>query len=157
MPWHPTIIRWSLYLHHYSSGCYNTLRNSGVLSLPSERTLRDYKHFAPAGTGFCHLTDLQVLDGIKQEKPPHLSKYVGIVIDEMYIKEGLVYDKSTGTLTGYSEVNNLLMAAEEKFKEPSSIMQSPLAKCMLVIMVRGLFTNLKFPYAQFPAASTKGA
>ena len=78
----------------------------------------------------------------------------------MYIKEGLVYDKSTGTLTGYSdleEVNTLLMAAEEKFKDPGSNMQRPLAKRMLVFMVRGLFTSLKFPYAQFPAASPKGA
>ena len=157
---HPAIIRWYLYLHHRSSGCYKTLRNSRVLSLPSERTLRDYKHFAPAGIGFSHSTDLQLLDQIKQQKPPHLSKYVGIVIDEMYIKEGLVYDKSTGCLTGYAdlgEVNNLLVAAEQKFKNPSSNMQRPLAKCMLVIMVRGLFNSLKFAYAQFPAASTKGA
>jgi len=58
-----------------------------VWSLPSERTLRDYKHFAPAGIGFCHLTDLQLLDGIKQQKPPHLSKYFGIVIDEMYVHQ----------------------------------------------------------------------
>ena len=28
---------------------------------------------------------------------------------------------------------------------------------MLMFMVRGLFTNLKFPYVQFPANSTKGA
>ena len=28
---------------------------------------------------------------------------------------------------------------------------------MLVFMVRGLFTKMKFAYAQFPAASTKGA
>lgn len=28
---------------------------------------------------------------------------------------------------------------------------------MLVFMVRGLFTSMKFVYAQFPAASTKGA
>ena len=78
----------------------------------------------------------------------------------MYVKEGLVYDKSTGRLTGYAdlgEVNNLLVAAEQKFKGPSSNMQRPLAKCMLVIMVRGLFNSLKFTYAQFPAASTKGA
>jgi len=146
--------------HHCSSCCYNTLRSSGVLSLPSEKTRRDYKHFAPAGVGFCHSTDLQLLDGTKQQKPPHLSKYVGFVIDEKHIKEGLVYNKSTGTLTGYSdlgEVNKLLMAVEEKFKDPSSNMQRPLAKRMLVIMVRGLFTSLKFPFAQFPAASTKGA
>jgi len=28
---------------------------------------------------------------------------------------------------------------------------------MLVFMVQGLFTSLKFSYAQFPAANTKGA
>ena len=33
----------------------------------------------------------------------------------------------------------------------------PLSKCMLVFMIRGLFTSLKYPYIQFPAASTKGA
>ena len=37
--WHPAIIRWCLYLHHRSSGCYKTLRNSGVFYLPTERTL----------------------------------------------------------------------------------------------------------------------
>jgi len=30
MRWHPAVIRWCLYLHHCSSGCYKTLRNSGL-------------------------------------------------------------------------------------------------------------------------------
>ena len=99
-----------------------------VIALRKNRDYKDYKHFAPADIGFCHSIDLQLLHGIKQQKPPHLSKYVSIVIDEMYIKKGFVCDKSTGTLTGYSdlgEVNNLLMAAEEKFKDPSSNLQRP--------------------------------
>lgn len=160
MRWHPAIIRWCLYLHHRSSGCYSTLRNSGVLTLPSERTLKDYKHFAPAVVGFSTSTDSQLLDQLKQQKPSHLAEYVGIIIDEMYIKEGLVFDKSNGSLTGFSdlgEVNNILLAAEQKYKDPDSVQRKPLAKRMLVIMVRGLFNSLKFPYAQFPASSTKGA
>ena len=32
----------------------------------------------------------------------------------------------------------------------------PLAKTMLVVMVRGLFSSLQFPYAQFPCASLSG-
>ena len=145
MRWHPAVIRWYLYLHHRSSGCYSTLRNSGVLSLLSEQTLKDYKHFAPAIVGFCTSTDLQLLDQVKQQKPHHLSKYVGIVIDEMYVKEGLVYDKNTGSLTGYAdlgEINNLLMVAEQRFKDPNTNMQQPLAKCMLVIMIRRLFNTV---------------
>ena len=72
MRWHPAIIRWCLYLHHRSSGCYSTLRNSGILSLPSERTLKDYKHFAPAVIGFSTSTDLQLLDQLKQHKSLHI-------------------------------------------------------------------------------------
>ena len=71
-----------------------------------------------------------------------------------------MYDKNTGSLTGYADleqINSLLMVAEQRFKDPVSNMQRPLAKCMLLIMVRELFNSLKFPYAQFLAASTKGA
>ena len=92
MRWNPAIIRWCLYLHHRSSGCYSTLRNTGVISLPSERTLRDYRHFAPSVCGFSTATDLQFLDQVQQQKPAHLAKYVGLVIDEMYVKEGLVFE-----------------------------------------------------------------
>ena len=41
--WHPLVIKWCLYLHHKSSGAYETLRNSGLIRLPSGRTLRDYR------------------------------------------------------------------------------------------------------------------
>ena len=41
--WHPLIVKWCLYLHHKSSGAYETLRNSGLIRLPSGRTLRDYR------------------------------------------------------------------------------------------------------------------
>ena len=51
MRWHPAVIRWCLYLHHCSSGCYKTLRNSGLLYLPTERTLQDYRHFSPTSAG----------------------------------------------------------------------------------------------------------
>lgn len=131
-----------------------------MLALPSERTLNDYKHFAPAVIGFSTSTDRQLLDQLKQQKPSHLVEYISIVIDEMYIKESLVFNKSNGSLTGFAdlgEVNNLLLAAEQKYKDPDSVQRRPLAKLMFVIMVRGLFNTLKFPYAQFPASSTKGA
>ena len=32
----------------------------------------------------------------------------------------------------------------------------PMAKSMLVFMIRGLFTSLKFPYAQFPCTDLTG-
>ena len=77
----------------------------------------------------------------------------------MYIKEGLVFEKSSGAVIGFSDlgdVNNILQDVERQFKNPNNY-QRPLAKVMLVFMVRGLFTSMKFVYCQFPAASTKGA
>ena len=88
--WHPAIIRWCLYLHHRSSGAYSTLTKSGVIALPSERTLRDYRHFASSTPGFSRDVDLQLLDLVKVQEPADLAKHVSVIIDEMYIKEGLV-------------------------------------------------------------------
>jgi len=37
--WHPLVIKWCLYLRHLSSKGYETLRQSGCIKLPSQRTL----------------------------------------------------------------------------------------------------------------------
>ena len=157
--WHPAIIRWCLYLHHRSSGAYSTLRNSGVIALPSERTLRDYRHFACSTPGFSKDVDLQLLDLIKAQKPANVANYVSVIIDEMYIKEGLVFDKHSGSLTGFTDLGdvcNLLAEYEQQQNgDGSTNFRRPVAKCMVVFMVRGLFTSLKFAYAQFPSTNTK--
>ena len=43
--YHPQIIRFCLSLHAKSPAAYKEQRESGVLVLPSERTLRDYRNF----------------------------------------------------------------------------------------------------------------
>ena len=45
MRWHPCMVHWCLNLKLLSSAAYHSLRTSGFLTLPSERTLRDYSHF----------------------------------------------------------------------------------------------------------------
>ena len=92
-------------------------------------------------------------------QPAHLEKYVTVVLDEMYIKEGLVFDKGTGSLISYQDlgdVNNIIHDAESCLKTPDNS-HRPLAKVILVFMIRGLFPPVKYPYAQFPVASTNGA
>ena len=129
-----------------------------MLYLPTERTLQDYQHFSPTSAGFSKSLDEQLLKQVNSQKPENLAKYVGIVLDEMCVKECLVYDNHTGSLNGYSdmgEVNNLFMELEQDKKSATS--RRPLPKCVLVFMIRGLFTSLKFPYAHFPTASTTGA
>ena len=51
MRWDPLMIKWCIYLRHLSSKGYETLRESGVVHLPSQRTLRDYTHYIPATSG----------------------------------------------------------------------------------------------------------
>lgn len=100
--------------------------------------------------------DLQLLDLIKQEKSGELAKYITLVIDEMYIKEGLLYNKHSGALVGFEDlgdINNLIAIFERQAESRST---RPIAKCMLTFMVRGLFTSIKFVYAQFPSSSPKG-
>jgi len=62
----------------------------------------------------------------------------------MYIKEGLVYNKWSGALIGYADLANLFDEVEDQATGDNNHLR-PLAKCMLVFMIRGLFTSLKFP------------
>ena len=60
----------------------------------------------------------------------------------MYIKEGLVFDKHTGSLTGFTDlgdVGNLLAEYEQQQSGcDSTTFHHPVAKCIIVFMVRGL-------------------
>ena len=65
----------------------------------------------------------------------------------------------SGALIGFADlggVNTHLSAFERMLESDRSCTKQPLAKSMLVLMVRGLFSGLQFPYAQFPCGSLKG-
>jgi hypothetical protein len=105
---------------------------------------------------------------------PERERYVALILDEMHIRENIVYDKHTGkyydhgryivyllpligSILGFSnlgEINAELTAYERALEEEST--HEPLANSMLVIMVRGLFSKLQFPYAQFPCSKLRG-
>ena len=62
--WHPVIIKWCLNLKLLSSSAYHALRSSGFVTLPSERTLRDYTNYFKNKPGFQDEVDQQLLDEI---------------------------------------------------------------------------------------------
>ena len=97
MKWEPMMIRWCLYLRHLSTNAYETIRSSGVLKLPSQRTLRDDLHFIGATTGFSCNVDKQLIDAAKIDTCPKREKAVVILINEMHVKEDLVFNKHAGT------------------------------------------------------------
>lgn len=103
MKWHPTMIRWCLYLRHLSGKGYDFLR--GTLSLPSQRTLRDYTYYNSTQIGFSTATDRELLEKVSNSKEHE--KLVNIIIDEMYVREQIVYDKHTGSILGFMDMGDI--------------------------------------------------
>ena len=160
MKWHPLLIKWCIYLRHVSGRAYKTLRSSGCIHLPSQRTLRDYTHFFTTCTGFSDEIDIQLALAADIDNCPECEKYTAIIFDEMYIKEDLVYNKHTNNLVGFAnlgETNNHLLAFERSLQAASSNDKLELlARTMMVMMVRGLFSRLEFPYVQLPCNKLVG-
>ena len=59
--------------------------------------------------GFFNAKDKQLRDLASQKGQQHRSKYVIILVDEMHVKEGLVYSKATGALVVYYNIGNALV------------------------------------------------
>ncbi len=89
--------RWCLYLRHLSGAAYEVLRNTGVIHLPSQRTLRDYTYYTDSVVGFSLGVDKQLMDNAQIKTCADRDKYVIIILDEMHVRENLVYNKHSGT------------------------------------------------------------
>ena len=76
-------------------------------------------------------------------------------MDEVHIKNDLVYDKHQGCLIGFTNLGDNLLNFESVLSGDGQY-HRPLATSVLVLMVRGLFFKLNYPYAQFACSSLKG-
>ena len=132
---------------------------SGCIQLPSQRTLRDYTHYIKSSSGFSTDVDKMLMDAARVTTCPEREKYVVLLFDEMHIRDDLVYDKHSGKMIGFTnlgEVNNHLSQYEQSL-EGDFAAGPQIAKTVVVFMVRGLFSKLQFPYAQFPCHILAGA
>ena len=157
--WHPLMIKFCIYLRHISSKSYEVLRQSGVINLPSQRTLRDFTNCVKARPGFSHDVDAQLLSSVNTNSCPSWHKLVALLLDEMHLKEGLVYDKHTGRMVGFvdmGDINNHLLEFERSLERDSTTKNPTLATSVMVMMVKGLFSPFCYPYAHFPCASVSG-
>ena len=143
-----------------SSGCYDTLRK--CIQLPSARTLQDYTHYVEAKLGFLSDVDKMLINAAQISTCPAREKCVILLLDEMHIQEQLIFDKHSGAMIGYTNISDIVThlndfesqvdASDDEGNEQSH----KLAKTMMVFMVRGLFSSLQFPYAQFACADVTG-
>lgn len=126
--------------------------------MPSQRTLRDYTHYVEALPGFSTDVDKMLMEAAKTDTCLEREKCVILLLDEMHIREDLVFDKHTGSMIGFTELGKVTMHLLEFEHQLQSdeVVKPELAKTMLVFMVRGLFNSLQFPYAQFPCADLSG-
>ena len=160
MRWHPLVIRFALSLHYSSRAAYRTVTKSGFLSLPSERTLRDYSHWCTTQNGVNFNFLKQANKVLEQEgvRSDDQSQYV-LLLDEMKVKTGLVFSKNTGQLVGFSDLGSVNQDIEHLLsnKEDSSH-TSPLAKKMLVFTIGPVFKpSLSFPVAAYPTVDLNGS
>ena len=157
MRWHPLIIRWCLNLKLMSSALYHATRTAGFIKLPSEGTLRDYTHYFKHQAGFQTEIPRQLQKESKVQELPDSKRYCGIVIDEIKICGGLIYDKQTGYITGFCNLGNINdeLSALKRRSDDGDVTPK-VAKQMLVVMIRGIFFKLDFPLAHFSTGELTG-
>ncbi len=75
-----------------------------------------YTNCIRASSGFSHEVDKQLMQAVNTGKYPGWQISVVVLMDEMYIRERLVYNKYTGEIVGFADlgdVNNHLIELEE--------------------------------------------
>ena len=152
--WHPMMVKWCLHLRMLSSFAYDAMHSSGFIVLPSQRTPRDYTRWIKSGVGIQPEVTTQLInEAHKCTDNEDLRHHIAVVFDEMKVKEGIVYDKHECRVVGFvnlGDVNNQLLNFERHLQGTAE--NTHVAKQVLVFMVRGIFTRLTFPYAQFRTA-----
>ena len=99
-----------------------------------------------------------LMKAAKVESCPDREKCVIMLLDEMHLREDLVFDKHSGAMIGFCDLGDItmrLLRYESELTEEKPANQI-LAKSMMVFMIRGLFSSLQFPYAQFPCGDLSG-
>ena len=146
MRWHPTMIRLALSLHIQSPSAYDMLRDTGMVKLPSCRTLFNYSHVKPAKEGIDEVVLEDMTAKLSKMKKRH-SRYHVLMADEMYISQNLVFQKSTGRLVGYTTLDELdkdIQRLECFFENGAEAdYEEDIATKVLVYMVKGVTNGLK--------------
>ncbi|XP_063962159.1 uncharacterized protein LOC135155820 [Lytechinus pictus] len=151
MRWRPCLLRMCIALNSKSSSAHNLLRNSGFINLPYQNTLRKYTHFTDSTPGFNKDLLTEIIKEQDLDNQPDFKRNVCLLMDEMKIKSGLVFSAS-GRLVGFSDLGNI-NNEQKTFEEYLKGESTKLATHVFVLMVRGIFSGLKAPFAYFPCSN----
>ena len=147
-------------LKYVSTSAYHAVRESGIIKLPSERTLSDYTHWTSAHSGV-QVEFVQVFkEMLNHDVTSAGQHYCAISMDEMKIKAGLVFCKRNGHLVGFIDIGTANQDIERFFSSSSSVDfadSGRLADQVLVFMARAVFKpSLSVPIAHYFCLNLKG-
>lgn len=150
MKWHPVMLRLAIYLYCSSPATYNVLLDSGMVKLPSSRTLFDYTHVTSNVEGI-QKDGLAAAHNEVKNREHDYQKYYVLMFDEMTIASNLVCKKGTGEVIGFVKLNEVqeeLKALEvdlnREFPTPP-----PMAEKVLCFMIKGCANSYKDVVAVF--------
>ncbi|XP_065061651.1 uncharacterized protein LOC135688649 [Rhopilema esculentum] len=152
--YHPMIIKYCLALAAKSTSAYKEMRfdekhGSGVLILPSLRTLRDYRHYIHPKRGFNDAVVSQLEKGTREFT--NVERYIIICFDEMKIQEDLVWDKNSGELIGFVDLGD----PEVNFGTLKTV--DEVATHVLVFLVKSVVNPLSYSFATFATTGVTSA
>ncbi|XP_045027095.1 uncharacterized protein LOC123470621 [Daphnia magna] len=111
--WHQEVIRQCIILQARSPGAYECLRKSGMVILPSPKTLRSYLGSSTMDVG---VTDI-VKEAMKakiEELGGGLGIHVNIALDEVAIKPNETYVKHADKLVGHVDMAGIVEAKDKE-------------------------------------------
>ena len=126
------MIRFALNLKYLSSAAYRSI--GCLLALPSQRTLRDYTHFITFDAGVNAKVVMRLKEDMQFEQCSPSYKKVTIMMDEMKIKSGLVFNKSTKRLVDFvnlGDVNRDLDSLKMSLNDDTTPKQPKLADSII--------------------------
>lgn len=158
MRWHPLIIKWCLRLYNKSHSSYKALQGSGVLKLPTGRTLSDYKNFNKPGGGWNAQVVSEMRKRLCERNLDKRARLGGLFFDEVKVKEGLVFDQSTWELVGFTDLGSDEADLKDFMREtdvPTGNTNAGLATHVLQFFFKSLFANFEYPCAYFLTKGVK--
>lgn len=130
------------------------MRQSGVINLPSERTLLDYTHWSSPHSGL----QLEFIEEFLRmfKDVPCKHNHCTLSMDEMKIKSGLVFNKHEGRLVGFIDLGKVNHDIERVMSGDDDSTEE-LADHVFVFMVRAVFKpSLTAAVAHYFSKSLKG-
>ena len=155
MRWHPYMIKFALNLKYLSTSAYRAARLSGIIHLPSERTLSDYTHWMTPHRG----VQLEFIEEFKRllADVPCGQHHCALSMDEMKIKSGLIFDKHNGTLVGFTDLGSVNRDIEIIMGGKEEEVRGKPADHVFVFLARSVFKpSLSIPVAHYFSLKLRG-